>query len=392
MCMTAALIVGAGRGRRFGGDIPKQYCSIDGEVVLRRTLLKFLNHPDVDEVACVINPEDLDLYVSATEGLSLSPWVAGGRRRRDSVRLGLEGLANGGQSFDKVLVHDAVRPFVSPATISKVLKALEDHDGAIPALDVTDTVKRIGPDNRILETVPRTNLRRAQTPQGFRFETILDIHGRFLETEELTDDSALLEAAGKDCVVVEGQETNIKITTKADMKLATTAPENIILETRTGFGFDVHRLTPGDGIVLCGVPIPHNLKLKGHSDADVAMHALADAILGAIGEGDIGTHFPPSEPRWKGAASRIFVERARDLVSRRQGRIVHVDVTIICEEPKVQPHRNVMRKSLGECLNLSPDRVSIKATTSEGLGFTGRKEGIAAQAVASVSLPFKPIG
>lgn len=264
--------------------------------------------------------------------------------------------------------------------VGRVIDALASHEAAIPALPVADTLKQ-GNDGRVVATVPRAGLFRAQTPQGFRFAAILEAHRRFAGAE-LTDDAAVAEAAGLPVALVQGDESAFKITTGDDLERA----RRLTSETRIGTGFDVHRFGPGDHVWLCGVKVPHDHGLIGHSDADVGLHALTDAILGAIGAGDIGQHFPPGDPRWRGAASRRFLRHAADLLGERGGRIVHVDVTVICERPKVGPHRDTMRAAIAEILGIAIDRVSVKATTTEGLGFAGRREGIAAQAAATVSL------
>lgn len=377
------LIVAAGRGTRLGGA-PKQYRSIGGEPVLRRTARLFLSHPAVDAVRCVIHPEDGDIYASAVEGLDLLPPVHGGCARQDSVRLGLESLADASPAF--VLVHDAARPFVAPDLIDDCLAALDGADGAVACLPVHDTLKRAGEENALTATIDRTGLWRAQTPQAFHFLKILRAH-RDAAGEEMTDDAAVAERAGLRVVRTAGSEDNVKITTIEDLERAERKLTGASRSTRTGTGFDVHRFGPGDGVIICGVAIPHDRALMGHSDADVGLHAITDALLGAIGAGDIGSHFPPSDERWRGADSAVFARHAADLVQGRGGRIENVDVTIICERPKIGPNRAVMVSRVAEILDLPPDRVSVKATTTEGLGFTGRGEGIAAQAAVSVSLP-----
>ena len=375
---VAALVMAAGRGQRLGGEEPKQYRLLGGTSVLARSLALFASHPRVDRLLAVVHDDDRARYAEATRSLRLAPPVAGGATRQDSVRLGLESLAL--DPPELVLIHDAARPLTPPAVINRVIDALATHIGAVPSLAVADTLKR-GEDGRVLGTVPRAGLYRAQTPQGFRFAEILDAHRRFAGAE-LTDDAAVAEAAGLSVALVQGDEAAFKITTADDLDRA----RRVSTETRTGTGFDVHRFGPGDHIWLCGIRLPHECGLIGHSDADVGLHALTDAILGAIGSGDIGQHFPPSDPRWRGAASSGFLAHAANLVATRGGRIVHVDVTVICERPKVGPHREAMRAAIAAILALDPDRVSVKATTTEGLGFTGRSEGIAAQAVATVML------
>ncbi|MBF0248156.1 MAG: bifunctional 2-C-methyl-D-erythritol 4-phosphate cytidylyltransferase/2-C-methyl-D-erythritol 2,4-cyclodiphosphate synthase [Alphaproteobacteria bacterium] len=382
MTVTAALVVAAGRGRRFGGDVPKQYAMLGGVPVLRRTVQAFLDHPDVDVVRCVIHPDDTDLYADAVRGLDLPPPVHGGAERQDSVRFGLESLAGDGP--DKVLIHDAARPFVSEAVITSVIDALDAHPGALPAVAVADTLKR-GHGGLAGEAVSRDDLWRAQTPQGFMFAEILSAH-RELAGETLTDDTQLFERTGHKVVLTPGDEDNFKITTSEDLMRA----ERLLAaahDFRTGTGFDVHAFCAGSGVTLCGVRIPHDHGLEGHSDADAALHALTDAILGAIGAGDIGQHFPPSDSQWKGASSDRFLGHAASLVRKRGGSLVNVDVTIICQAPKIGPHRHAMVEKVAEILDVPADRVSVKATTTEGLGFTGRGEGIAAQASATVRLP-----
>lgn len=382
MAKVVALVVAAGRGRRFGGDLPKQYQDLAGRPVLRHTLAALAVNPQIDAVRAVIHPDDLDLYREAATGLDLLEPVFGGASRQDSVRLGLESLAALG--CQQVLIHDGARPFADAGTIGRVLAALDVHPGAIPAVAVADTLKR-GTDGLVGATVERANLWRAQTPQGFRFADILSAH-LAVAGEELTDDAAVAERAGLAVALVQGAEDNYKITTAADLERArrTCAGPG---ETRVGTGYDVHRFAPGTGVWLCGVLVPHDAGLEGHSDADVALHAATDAILGAISAADIGRHFPPTDPKWKGASSDRFLAHAAGLVAALGGRIVHLDVTLICERPKVGPHRGAMQARVAEILGIRQDRVSIKATTTEGLGFTGRREGIAAQAAATVWLP-----
>jgi 2-C-methyl-D-erythritol 4-phosphate cytidylyltransferase/2-C-methyl-D-erythritol 2,4-cyclodiphosphate synthase len=382
MGKVVALVVAAGRGRRFGGDLPKQYLDLAGRPVLRHTLAAFAANPQIDAVRVVIHPDDRQLYDLAAAGLGLLEPVHGGATRQDSVRLGLESL--GSLAPDCVLIHDGARPFIDAGTIGRVIAALDTHPGAVPAIAVADTLKR-GADGLVATTVDRSQLWRAQTPQGFRYSELVEAH-RAVIGEELTDDAAVAERAGLAVALVAGAEDNVKITTLADLDRAKRqfdGPGDI----RMGSGYDVHRFAPGTGVWLCGVLVPHESTLEGHSDADVALHALTDAVLGAIAAGDIGRHFPPTDPRWKGAASHQFLAHAGRLVAARGGRITSVDVTIICERPKVGPHRGAMAARMAEILGINQDRVSVKATTTEGLGFTGRREGIAAQAVATVWLP-----
>ncbi len=387
MSDAAALVVAAGRGHRFGAELPKQFLTLAGRPVLRHALEAFAAHPGIAAVQTVIHPDDRDLYEDAAAGLDLLPPADGGATRQDSVRLGLAALA--GLAPKRVLIHDAARPFVSGDLIDRVLAGLDSHPGVIPAVLVADTLKRVE-DGAISGTVDRAGLWRAQTPQGFRYADIVAAHAD-LAGRELTDDAALLEAAGLAVGIVEGTERNFKITSKDDMERAEGLLSGSPRETRCGTGFDVHRFGPpvagGLTVQLCGVAVPHDRALLGHSDADVGLHALTDAILGALGQGDIGSHFPPSDPQWKGADSAVFLRAAGELAAARDGRIVHLDVTLICEAPKVGPRREAMVARIAEILDLDRGRVSVKATTTEGLGFTGRREGIAAQAMASLDLP-----
>jgi 2-C-methyl-D-erythritol 4-phosphate cytidylyltransferase/2-C-methyl-D-erythritol 2,4-cyclodiphosphate synthase len=377
-----SLVVASGRGERFGGALPKQYRHLAGCPVLRHCLSALVSHPRIDAVRAVIHPGDRALYDAAAEGLPLLEPAHGGATRQDSVRLGLESLA--GDPPELVLIHDGVRALLDPTLIDRVLDGLRAHVAVLPALPVTDTLKRVD-DEAVVGTVDRTGLYRAQTPQGFRYRPILDAHRRFVG-RSMTDDCALAEATGLRVAVVGGAESNLKITEPADLARA----EQMLmagLRPRTGMGFDVHRLGPGDGLVLMGVRLPGPVRLIGHSDADVGLHALTDALLGTLCAGDIGSHFPPSEARWAGADSAIFLCHARDLVTAAGGVIEHVDATLICERPKIGPHRPAMVARVAELLQIAPARVSIKATTTERLGFAGRGEGIAAQAVATVCLP-----
>ena len=393
---TGVVIVAAGSGSRFGDPIPKQYHMLGGKSILAHCIECFARHADPDLIQVVYNPAHQDWYESATATLnetgSLPAPVPGGDTRQQSVLNGLRALANKGP--DIVLIHDAARPGISDDVIDRVMTALRAHPGAIPTLPVADTIKQTDRDGVITKTIARETLQRAQTPQGFDFKTILDAHQNF-EGQEFTDDAALLEAIGLDVICVAGTTNNDKITHRDDFGRAqswanTTDKETAHMsqeEYRAGTGFDVHRFAPGDHCILCGVKVPHSARLEGHSDADVGLHTLTDAILGAIGAGDIGQHFPPSDMQWKGAASDIFLRHAADLVRKRDGRIVNVDVTLICERPKIGPHTPAMRQKVAEILGIDLDRVNVKATTTERLGFTGREEGIAAQAAVSVALP-----
>ncbi len=381
------LIVAAGSGQRFGGAVPKQYQSLAGKPLLRHSLETFAAHPEIAGILVAIHPDHRAMYDEATDGIAkLLPPVAGGASRQESVFNGLEQLALARP--DLVLIHDAARPFIDAGTISRTIAALAGQKAVLVAVPVVDTIKR-AQDGKVGDTVDRRDLWRAQTPQAFHFQDILAAHRRFAG-RELTDDAALAEAAGIPVVFVMGAERNFKVTTAEDMERA----ERIIggavghqMEYRTGNGFDVHKLIAGDGVTMCGIRIPCEFALEGHSDADVGLHALTDAVLGAISAKDIGAHFPPSDPKWRGAESWKFLDHAAKLVAQRGGRIAHCDITIICERPKVGPHRDAMIARVAEILNIAADRVSVKATTTEKLGFTGRGEGIAAQATATVALP-----
>ena len=382
-----ALIVAAGRGARMRTETPKQYLKLGGVAILRRTVQAFLGHPDISGVQVVYHPDDEVLYQSALAGLSLPSPVHGGETRQDSVRLGLEALAS--SNPDKVLIHDAARPFVTQSEISAVIEALSNNDGALSALPVVDTVKRADDRGNVSITVDREGLWRALTPQGFRFEAILAAH-KSLAGQNLTDDAAVAEAVGISVKLVEGSTDNFKITTNQDMDRAEIMVQQSLNDIRIGQGTDAHKFSdqaPTDGnIMLAGVPVPSDRALEGHSDADAALHSLTDAIFGALAESDIGHHFPPGDEKWKGASSDIFLAFARDRVTARGGLIAHVDLTVICERPKVGPYRDAMRNKIAEILEISLDRVSVKATTTEKMGFTGRGEGIAAQATATVRL------
>jgi 2-C-methyl-D-erythritol 4-phosphate cytidylyltransferase / 2-C-methyl-D-erythritol 2,4-cyclodiphosphate synthase len=377
-----ALVVASGRGERFGGDRAKQYLPLAGKPLLRHCLERFCQHPRIDRVRSVMHPDDAALYAEAARDLEVLDPVLGGATRQESVRLGLESLA--GDPPELVLIHDGVRPLLDAAVIDRVLDGLRTHVAVLPALPVTDTLKR-SDDGTVASTMDRTGLFRAQTPQGFVYDRILEAHRRFAG-EALTDDATLAEAHGLTVALVAGDEDNVKITEPADLARA----ERLLRASWrccTGLGFDVHRLAPGEGVVLLGVHVACPLRLLGHSDADVGLHAVTDALLGALGAGDIGSHFPPSEARWSGADSAIFLTYARDLVLAAGGRIEHVDTTLICEQPRIGPYRAAMVARVAELLGVAAGRVSVKATTTEHLGFTGRGEGIAAQAVASVRLP-----
>jgi len=397
---TAALIVAAGRGSRLADasdGLAKQYVQLSGKSVLAWSMESLLTSPEVSHVQVVIHPGDQSLYNDVTNNLDMSrekllPPVFGGETRQQSVRNGLNALRSHNPAT--VLIHDAARPFLTHGVVSALQAALEVHPGAIPALPVVDTLKRTGHETRVNETVPREHLWRAQTPQAFHFETILQAHVAAEQSRtDFTDDGSIAEAAGHTVVLVPGDETLRKLTTREDLVWARNHSATLLgetmqhHETRVGQGFDVHAFADGDAVVLCGVSIPFHKRLSGHSDADVGLHALTDAILGALADGDIGTHFPPSDPQWKGADSVVFLEDALRRVSARGGQVRHIDLTLICEEPKVGPHRPAMTATLERLTGLSETRISIKATTTERLGFPGRGEGIAALATATVALP-----
>jgi 2-C-methyl-D-erythritol 4-phosphate cytidylyltransferase/2-C-methyl-D-erythritol 2,4-cyclodiphosphate synthase len=378
---TVALLVAAGRGARFGGEVAKQYLRLLGRPVLRHATEALLRQGGVEAIQPISPPGEEAALAALLEGLPIRPPVAGGATRQASVLAGLEALA--ADPPDLVLVHDAARPVIPPGTIPALLAALAETPGAIPALPVSDTLKR-GEAGRILETVPRAGLYRAQTPQGFRFAELLAAHRA--GATEVTDDAQLLEAAGLPVALVAGHDSNVKITWPEDLARVEAAMLATMIP-RTGTGFDVHRIVQGRPMVLCGVVVPCPFGLDGHSDADVGIHALCDAIYGALAEGDIGRWFPPSEAQWKDADSARFLCHAAGRIAARGGMLTNADVTLICERPKITPHATAMRERLAALLGAPLDRVSVKATTSERLGFTGRGEGIAAQAAATILVP-----
>jgi len=386
---VAAVIVAGGRGYRAGGEVPKQYREIAGEPVIRPTLLAFLRHSQVDAVQPVIHPDDESAFAAATAGLKnlLAP-VPGGATRQASVRAGLEALQATAPDF--VLIHDAARPFLSAELISRAIAAAEQYGAAVPAIAITDTVKKIDEQDMVSETLDRSRLRTVQTPQAFGFGLIVDLHRRAAAAgrEDFTDDAALAEWAGQRVSVFAGEATNVKLTTQDDFARAEALRMTALSDVRTGNGFDVHAFGDGDHVMLAGVRIPNGRGVTGHSDADVALHALVDAILGALAEGDIGMHFPPSDPQWRRASSDRFLAFACERVRARNGVIAHLDVTIVCETPRVGPHRDAMRGRIAEIAGIPIGRVAIKATTSEKMGFTGRGEGIVAMATATVRLPW----
>jgi 2-C-methyl-D-erythritol 4-phosphate cytidylyltransferase/2-C-methyl-D-erythritol 2,4-cyclodiphosphate synthase len=391
---VVALIVAAGRGSRAGGGVPKQYRLLAGRPVLARTLESFLTHPLVDRVCVVIHPDDNGPYDTAVASLApplakrLTPPAKGGETRQDSVRIGLEGL--GEPDGAVVLVHDAARPFVDAALIDRAIGAGESG-AAVPGVPVTDTIKMIDPDGDVAVTPDRSSLRAIQTPQAFRYGPLLAAHRRAAEAglHGFTDDGALAEWAGLTVQVFEGEPHNIKLTHPADFAEAERRlkDEAMTYVTRLGTGFDVHAFAQGDHVWLGGVRVPHDRGVLAHSDGDVILHALTDAVLGALADGDIGTHFPPSGAQWRGASSDRFLAHAVGLVRQRGGIVDHLDTTLLCETPRLGPHREAMRQRIAEIAGLRLDQVSLKATTTEKLGFIGRREGIAAQAAATIRLP-----
>lgn len=380
----AVIVVAAGTGERMGGE-PKQYRALAGRAVLAQTVEVFLRRMDVHWVVPVINAAHRARY--AALGLSdprVLPPVIGAASRQGSVLAGLEALE--ALSPNVVLIQDAARPMVDDETIDGVLAAL--GEAALPVLPVTDTIKRSS-DGLVAEgTEDRKTLFAAQTPQGFAYPAILAAHRKAAaEPTEFTDDAAIAEWAGMKVALTRGSSRNIKLTHPEDFERAERMLGDKPMETRTGSGFDVHPFEPGDAVWLGGVRIPHTAKLRGHSDADAALHALTDAIYGALGEGDIGAHFPPTDPQWRGAASRIFLSHAAELVTGRGGRIVNLDITIVCEEPKINPHADAMKSVIAEVCGITTSRVAIKATTAEQLGFIGRGEGVVSMATATIELP-----
>jgi 2-C-methyl-D-erythritol 4-phosphate cytidylyltransferase / 2-C-methyl-D-erythritol 2,4-cyclodiphosphate synthase len=387
------VVVAGGRGVRLGGDRPKQYLSCAGRPLIAHTLEALTANFPFSAVTVVIGPDDRTLYYEARAHLTasatagLGPPAIGGATRQQSVLAGLEALS--GAMLDIVLIHDAARPFPSAALVARAIEAAERHGAAAPGTAMSDTVKQVDVEGRVVATPPRSALRAVQTPQAFRFPLILAAHrsAAAAGVGDLTDDVAVAEWAGAPAYVFEGDPANIKVTTMQDLEAAEARLTASLSETRVGQGFDVHAFAPGGHVWLCGVRIAHSAALSGHSDADVGLHALADAIYGALADGDIGQHFPPSDPQWKGTASKVFLAHAAERVRARGGLIVNLDVTLICEAPKIGPHRDAMRARVAEIAGIDIGRVAVKATTSERLGFTGRGEGIACLATATVRLP-----
>jgi 2-C-methyl-D-erythritol 4-phosphate cytidylyltransferase/2-C-methyl-D-erythritol 2,4-cyclodiphosphate synthase len=388
MAGIAAVIVAAGRGVRAGADMPKQFRTIGGAPMVRRSLLMFVEHPNVGAVQPVIHPEDVAMFQSSAAGIDTLPAVFGGATRQASVRAGLEALRTSKPAI--VLVHDAARPFASAALVSRAIAAAEKTGAAIPALPVSDTVKTVDAEGLVGGTIDRNTLRLVQTPQAFAFPALLEAHRRAAAAgrEDFTDDAALAEWAGLKVSVFAGEPGNIKITEPDDFARAEAMQVSALGDVRTGTGIDVHAFGTGDHVTLGGVRIPHSQALTGHSDADVVLHALTDAILGTLADGDIGVHFPPSDPQWRGASSDHFLAFAIGRLSARDGRIAHIDINIVCEAPRIGPHRDAMRGNIARLAGIDAGRVAVKATTSERLGFTGRGEGIVAYATATVRLPW----
>jgi 2-C-methyl-D-erythritol 4-phosphate cytidylyltransferase/2-C-methyl-D-erythritol 2,4-cyclodiphosphate synthase len=388
MADVAAVVVAAGQGLRAGGDTPKQFRAIGGQTMLRRTLSLLAGAPMVRAIQPVIRLDDRGLFDEASAGLNVLPPVAGGATRQASVRAGLEALEPRGP--DIVLIHDAARPFASHALIERAIAAAERTGAAIPGLAVTDTIKVVDRHGFVGETLERSRLRAIQTPQAFAFAPLLEAHRRAAREgrDDFTDDAALVEWAGMQVVVFDGEPANIKITHAEDFMRADAMQAAQLGDIRTGSGIDVHAFAPGNAVWIGGVRIPHTHALTGHSDADVGLHALVDAILGALADGDIGTHFPPSDPQWKGASSDKFLAFAVERVKARGGMIAHLDLNIVAEAPKIGPHRDAMRAAIARIAGIDISRVGVKATTSETLGFIGRGEGIVAYATATVRLPW----
>jgi 2-C-methyl-D-erythritol 4-phosphate cytidylyltransferase/2-C-methyl-D-erythritol 2,4-cyclodiphosphate synthase len=386
---VAAVIVAAGRGLRAGGDLPKQYRQVLGEPAIRSSLIALAGHASISLVQPVIHPDDAALFRAASGGLALLPAVPGGASRQASVRAGLEAVQS--HHPELVLVHDAARPFASHALITRAIAAGRASGAAVPVIPVADTVKTVDAAGYVTGTIDRTPMRMVQTPQAFAFAALLDAHRRANAAgrDDFTDDAALAEWAGLRVSTFEGEAENVKLTTDDDFARAEAMKLSALSDVRTGFGFDVHRFGDGDHVMLGGVRVPHTRGLSGHSDADVVLHALVDAILGALAEGDIGVHFPPTDAQWRGASSDRFLAFAAERVRARGGRIAHLDVTVVCEAPRVGPHRDAMCARIAAIAGVAIERVGLKATTSEKMGFAGRGEGMAAFANATVRLPWR---
>jgi 2-C-methyl-D-erythritol 4-phosphate cytidylyltransferase / 2-C-methyl-D-erythritol 2,4-cyclodiphosphate synthase len=389
---TAAILVAAGRGLRAGAGGPKQYRAIGGQPVIYRAMAAFSTHAQISVVQPVVNPDDAASFNDAVRGLRHAAPAKGGATRQASVHAGLEALV--AEKPDIVLIHDAARPFVSSALISRAIDAASVSGAAVPAIPVADTIKLVDGNGRIEATPERARLRIAQTPQSFRFDTILEAHRRAARQgrDDFTDDAALAEWVGLTVATFEGEAANMKLTTPEDFVREEARLASLLGDVRTGTGYDVHAFGEGDHLMICGIRVPHTRGFLAHSDGDVGLHALVDAILGALADGDIGSHFPPSDMKWKGAASDKFLKYAVERVTARGGRIANLEVTLICERPKIGPLRDQMRARIAEITGLDVARVAVKATTSERLGFTGREEGIAATACVTVRLPWDDKG
>lgn len=385
---TAAILVAAGRGLRAGAGGPKQYRVVGGQTVIFRAMAAFCRHPGVTTVQPVVSPGDIAVFNEAVRTLQHAPPANGGATRQESVHAGLEALAS--TRPDIVLIHDAARPFVTEAVISRAIAAANRTGAAIPAVAVADTIKLIGAAGDVEGTPERARLRIAQTPQAFRYDVILEAHRRAVREgrNDFTDDAALAEWAGLTVATFEGDPANMKLTTPEDFVREEARLAAQLGDIRTGTGYDVHAFGEGDHVMICGVRVPHSKGFLAHSDGDVGLHALVDAILGALADGDIGSHFPPSDPKWKGASSDRFLKYAVDRVAARGGRVANLEVTLICERPKIGPLRDTMRARIAEISGVDISRIAVKATTSERLGFTGREEGIAATASATIRLPW----
>lgn len=385
---VAAVVVAAGRGERAGGDMPKQYRTVAGTPIMRLVLQNLARGSAIRTIQPVVHRDDIALFDAVSGGLDVLPPVFGGATRQASVLAGLEALSS--HKPDIVLIHDAARPFVSPALIARAIAAGENGAG-VPGIAITDTVKTVE-NGRVTATLDRAALRTIQTPQAFKFPMLLAAHRRAAAAgrSDFPDDASLAEWAGEIVSVFQGDPENIKLTTPDDFIRAEAAMMSALGDVRVGSGYDVHVFGDGDHLMLGGVKIPHTRGAVGHSDADVALHALVDAILGALADGDIGVHFPPSDPQWRGASSDRFLAFAVERVRQRGGIVAHLDVTIVCEEPRVGPHRDAIRARIAEIAGISLDRVGLKATTSEKVGFIGRGDGLAASATATIRLPFRP--
>lgn len=389
------LVAAAGRGERAGGGIPKQYRSLAGRPLLTRAIESLARAAPGTAIIPIVHKDDLQFYeacrvsIAPKPALCLAPPVWGGATRQESIRSGLEALARVPSPPEVVLIHDAARPFVTAALIERAVSAAVASGAAVPGVAPADTIKQIDADGSVAKTLPRAQLRAIQTPQAFRFELILAAHRKaaLAGVGDLTDDAAVAEFAGYRVHVFAGEESNMKITTSEDFARAEAKLFAALAEIRTGQGYDVHAFGPGSHVWLGGIRLEHDRGLIGHSDADVLCHAMTDALLGALADGDIGSHFPPSDPQWRGAPSRIFLAAAAAKVRARGGLIANIDATLVCERPKLGPHRNAIRENLAWIMEIPVGRVAVKATTSERLGFTGREEGIAALAIAAIRLP-----